>query len=555
VRQRRRLSLKIVLHPIALLRRASPELLTSVLFVAWILPGLFGHDPWKPDEGYGFGLVNHIVQGGSWVVPTLAGEPFMEKPPLYYLTAAALATAFSPPLALHDAARLATVLYMGLTAFFIWLSARALFGRAQAHFAVIVLLGCVGLLVHAHQLITDIALLSGFAIGLYGLIHAAQRPTVGGAWLGAGAGIGFMAKGLLAPGVLALSALALPLTSKTWRTRRHLVFIAAAALSICPWLLWWPLMLHQLSPPLFSEWMWDNNFGRFFGLNNLGPRADTLDHLRTIPWFTFPALPLAVWALWSGYRRGYTPGQVCLLVFFCVTLGVLSISHDARELYALPLLLPLALLAVPGIERLPAAVGSGWYRINVVGFTVLVATIWATWIALEFGVPATVQQKLLSFNPGYIPAFSWIAFLTAVVYTALWAGTIRWLAAGRARSIIIWTMGLCVTWALAMTLLLGWVDAGKTYRSVVASLRAALPGHYDCIAGLNIGESERAMLEYFGGIRTVTQKNGSRAVCTLLLVQTRSPAERSAPENHNPLWEGGRPGNARERFLLYRRTP
>ncbi|MGZ5116309.1 MAG: ArnT family glycosyltransferase [Burkholderiales bacterium] len=525
------------------------------MFVAWILPGLFGHDPWKPDEGYGFGLVYHIVQGGSWIVPTLAGEPFMEKPPLYYLSAAAIAAAFSPPLSLHDAARLATALYMGLTALFVWLSARALFGRAQAHFGVIVLLGCVGLLVHAHQLITDIALLSGFAAGLYGLIHAAQRPKLGGAWLGAGAGIGFMAKGLLAPGIFALTALALPLVSKTWRTRRHLVFITAAALSVCPWLLWWPLMLHQMSPPLFSEWIWDNNFGRFFGLNNLGPRADTLDHLRTIPWFTFPALPLAGWALWSARGHGYTAGYVCLLVFFCVTFAVLSISHDARELYALPLLLPLSLLAVPAIERLPAAIGSGWYRINVVGFTVLAATMWAAWIALEFGLPATVQQRLLSFNPGYLPEFSWLPFSAAVLYTALWAGTIRWLPASRARPLIAWTTGVCVIWGLAMTLFVGWIDAGKTYRSVVASLGAALPEHYNCIAGLNIGESERAMLEYFGGILTVSTKKSASADCTLRLVQARSPTERSVPENHILIWEGGRAGNPRERFLLYRRAP
>ena len=60
-----------------------------VLAAAWILPGLIGHDPWKPDEAYTFGIVYSLLQGGDWVVPMLAHEPFVEKPPLFYLSAAA----------------------------------------------------------------------------------------------------------------------------------------------------------------------------------------------------------------------------------------------------------------------------------------------------------------------------------------------------------------------------------------------------------------------------------------------------------------------------------
>jgi 4-amino-4-deoxy-L-arabinose transferase-like glycosyltransferase len=64
-------------------------LFTIALCAVWIFTGLFPHDPWKPDEAYTFGLVLHILQTGDWVVPTLAGEPFMEKPPAFFVTAAA----------------------------------------------------------------------------------------------------------------------------------------------------------------------------------------------------------------------------------------------------------------------------------------------------------------------------------------------------------------------------------------------------------------------------------------------------------------------------------
>ena len=49
------------------------------LLAAWVLFGLFGHDPWKPDEAYTFGLVYHVVERGDWVVPTLAGQFVLEQ--------------------------------------------------------------------------------------------------------------------------------------------------------------------------------------------------------------------------------------------------------------------------------------------------------------------------------------------------------------------------------------------------------------------------------------------------------------------------------------------
>jgi hypothetical protein len=47
-----------------------------LLCAAWILPTLVGHDPWKPDDAYPFGLVPDQLQRGDWVVPVLVGEPF-----------------------------------------------------------------------------------------------------------------------------------------------------------------------------------------------------------------------------------------------------------------------------------------------------------------------------------------------------------------------------------------------------------------------------------------------------------------------------------------------
>ena len=48
-----------------------------VICLAWLVPGLVGHDPWKPDEPVRFGIVLSMLQGApnAWLVPTLAGSP------------------------------------------------------------------------------------------------------------------------------------------------------------------------------------------------------------------------------------------------------------------------------------------------------------------------------------------------------------------------------------------------------------------------------------------------------------------------------------------------
>ena len=51
----------------------APALL-ALLLVAYLLPGLIGHDPWKAEDAIGIGIVHQLIEHGRWVVPHLAGE-------------------------------------------------------------------------------------------------------------------------------------------------------------------------------------------------------------------------------------------------------------------------------------------------------------------------------------------------------------------------------------------------------------------------------------------------------------------------------------------------
>src|SRR5260221_5689228 len=93
-----------------------------VVCFAWVLPGLVAPDPGKFDEGIGFGIVTEILRSGDWVQFRIAGEPYFDKAPLFMWVAATLAKLFGGLLPPHDAARLATGVFMAGTLRFLSLA-------------------------------------------------------------------------------------------------------------------------------------------------------------------------------------------------------------------------------------------------------------------------------------------------------------------------------------------------------------------------------------------------------------------------------------------------
>ncbi len=527
---------------------------TIFLCVAWILPGLIGHDPWKPDEAYTFGVVYSILEGGSWVLPHLAGEPFLDKPPLLYLSAAAAARAFSGFLPLHDAARLVTGLWMAFTFIFVGAAARELHGEGRGATAVLLLLGCFGLVVRSHQLITDVAMLAGFAMAYYGWALTLRRPAAGGFCAGTGMGIAFLANGLLPLIILGCIALLLPLISHHWRSRRYGAALLVLALAAAPWVIIWPALLYQEAQASFDSWLWDANIGTYLG-EAPGLSAGSVYYFKILPWYAFPTWLLALWVLWRARGPGLAQAAVALpLVGFVVTLALLTGSADARELLALPLLLPLALLAVPAPDTLRRSASNAWYWFGVMAFSLFIAASWFYWSGLELGVPARLHEHLHRIRPGYTPGFRWLPFVLGLAYTLAWVAVIVRLDRTNERPLLAWAAGITAMWALLATLFVGWADASKSYRSMVASMQLALPKQYDCIASRDLTEPQRAMLHYFAGIITYrADAPGRQRDCELLLTQGVPQYEVIPRGAWRKLWEGSRPRDKDEHYRLYQR--
>ena len=284
-----------------------------LLALAFVAPGLVGHDPWRAFDVIAIEIVQQMHLSGDWIVPRIAGEAWLEDPPFYHWLALACAKVFGGLLGFHNAVRLASGIAMFAALWFLYLAARhcalpTIAGdrdggslvpvrRGAGAAATLLLVGAVGLMVHAHEAVPDLAALAGGCAALFFLVVSNRKPARSGLAFGASLGVAFLSAGPALPAVLGATALLAHLVCDEWRSARALRFIGGAAAAFGVIALSWPLALHLRAPELLQAW-WINAFH---------PRGEFVANLRyytsVASWFAWPAWPLALWTAWTLRRE------------------------------------------------------------------------------------------------------------------------------------------------------------------------------------------------------------------------------------------------------------
>src|SRR5439155_22286332 len=162
---------------------------------------------------------------------------------------------------------------------------------------VLLFIGCIGLWDRAHQLSPDVGVLPAYALALYALALAPRRPALGGALLGAAAGLAFLCKGTAPSALIALTAI-LVSPFAPWRKTSYAGTILIALLVAAPLIAAWPLAMYLHDPAAYAQWLASQDLARFFGLSARSPPSEPFYYLKNLPWFAWPALPLALWTFW-----------------------------------------------------------------------------------------------------------------------------------------------------------------------------------------------------------------------------------------------------------------
>ncbi len=527
---------------------------------AWVALGLVGHDPWKTEDAITFATAWEMLQRGDYLIPHLAQFPAFDRAPLVALLAAATMNLFAPPLAPYDAARLSVglllVLVLALTA---W-TGRELNGRAFRWVPVLVLIGSLGLFDRGHQMAPEIGLMLAVALALYGLALAIRRPVFGGALLGAALAVGFLAFDFLSPLWIGVTALAMPLAGARWRTRGYAVALAAALAVALPLAAAWPIALHLRSPSLLEAWWQAQDLGNYVPFLPGAGKLNMPYFPKNLIWFAWPAVPLIVWMLWirgRGFNGGLAqPGVQVPGVMAIVIVTSLVFMPDPRLAVAVPLLVPLALLASAEVDSLERGMSAAldWFGILTFGLTALM--LWLFWTDSYLnGMSPRVALILRDTETGYGMSFRLAAVSSAALLTALWIALVRPARRSNRRAVLNWAAGVTLIWGLATTIWLPYLDSRRTYRLVAESIARELP-RTGCVASRNLGDAQRALFYYYAGIVTVPAEIRPVSDCGTLLVQYgRLPGDVPSIDGWRLRWNGARRGDQSERFAIFVKEP
>jgi 4-amino-4-deoxy-L-arabinose transferase-like glycosyltransferase len=366
-----------------------PAWLTVLLGAVFFLLFLDNKDFWEShQESRRVVPALEILRNNRWLIPTLNGEVFITKPPLYYWT---LAATFGITGWVSEwIARIPSVLAATAGLGFIFGIARKLWNKRAAHYAAIIC-ATSGLYYHQARIAEiDMLLAAGTAASVYYMVsYTLQHRLRDAIGLAIATGIVAMTKGpvgLVFPAAALVGPLIFRRTGES-RTGASALWMLAGVLSLAgPWLI--SILLTEPSAVATFQHEIRNNFTTtgysrqpiYFYVGSLALFA---------PWAVF--LPGALWRSWKDFRQED-------MIIWCWAIGgivAFSLSGQKKHYYLLPLYPALALIT-----------GYWWDR-NWDTFK----TRWST---LPFGL-------LLSVLAVVALALPWLQSVTQIPWhTALW---------------------------------------------------------------------------------------------------------------------------------------
>jgi len=560
-----------------------PRWLLLALCTLYVVPGLLGRDPWRFADAAGFGISWTMAQGAhgatDWLLPNVVGLPMTDTGPGPFWLGA-LAMKALPFLPADTAMRLTALCWLVLLLCSVWYASWLLagrtemqpadpfgasasridFGRSMADCALLIMLATLGLLERSHETTAHSAQIAWVGVFLFGCARALERPKLGGAIAGVAIGLTVLTRGIPTAVVLALTAALATALSRPYRLVAW-PMLSAMTLAALATALPWPLALGHadwigLADPVAAlnhraAWL-----ARNAGQLSWPTAASWSNLLRNLPWFFWPAWPIAAWAVWQ-WRSQRLAAAVALPAACTAGLLMLAVfSTGASEVALLPVIAPMAMLAALGVPALRRGISSliDWFA--VMSFSLIGLALWAYWLAFMTGWPPRMALSAQRAVRGFMPILDPLEALLGLAATIAWIVLVYWRVSRQPRAlwrtVALSSGGLVLTWFLLMTLWLPAANFRNTYRDVAQQAGAAIPGGYRCIRTLGLDAAHRASFAYFGAMRL----DDVRPDCDWLLLAERidSPmAIESIPGAWHEAWSGQRPADRRERFRLLKR--
>lgn len=535
-----------------------PRVALLLFCAAYVLPGLFGRDPWKNADIAAFGHMVGLAEGRtSWFAPSLAGLP-ADGALLPYWLGAVFIKLLGPVMEPALAARLPFALLLVLVLVLTWYATYHLarteaaqplpfafggeakpvdYARAIADGALLALVATLGLLQLGHETTPELVQLVGAALFLYAL--SASPFRVATARLAAPAAlIVLAASGAPSVGLgLGLVGLVVCARSSYPAVRRLVPWLAGG------------VVLGGASAALLGAWGWR--------ASGIGTPAQLWSLIRQLAWFTWPAWPLALWTVWRW--RGHLQHRHISVPLGCAAVAVLAGiamgGNDRALMLGLPALAVLAAFALPTLKRSTSA-AIDWF--SVFFFTICAIAIWVIYLAMQTGWPAKPAANVARLAPGFVPSFSLLALVPAVLATLAWLWLVQW-RTGRNRhplwkSLVLPAGGVALCFLLLMTLWLPLLDYARSYRPMMQRVAAHVPSS-SLICAPGAPRSLLAALDVLGRYQVDAAHPAAPAACEYLLQPDFPPGSAQAGAGWELVARVQRPTDRQDVIAIYRRLP
>ena len=532
-----------------------PRLALLMFCAAYVLPGVFGRDPWRNADQAAFGYMLAMAEGRtSWWAPTIGGLPLENALLPHWLGAGSIAL-LTPWVSAPLAARLPFALMLALVLVLTWYATFQLarteaaqpvpfafggeadpvgYARAMADGALLALIATLGLLQLGHETTPELVQLFAASLALWSLAAAPYRDLrsriavlIGLPLLAAsGAPTIALAFGIAGTVVAARSTYDAGRAFARW--------IGSAT------------VLSVLVGLALRTWAWRVGFE---------PTTAQLFQLgRLLLWFLWPAWLLALWTLWR-WRRHLTRRHVAVPLALAAVSLVASIvggGFDRSLMIGLPAFAVLAAFALPTLRR-SATSAIDWF--SVFAFSIAAIAIWVIYAAMLTGTPAQPAANVAKLAPGFEARFVAWEFGVAVAGSGAWLALVRWRTgrhqAALWKSLVLPAGGVALAWLLLMTLWLPLLDYARSNRPWVARIAPHVPAGA-CIDAAGSTRAAVAALEQYGRWR-VEAGAARSGKCTVRLLQERRGHATPIPAGWQLAARVRRPTDRDEFTLVLRR--
>lgn len=340
----------------------------ALLAVALVAAPLAASAPlFDPDEGLHAAIAQEMVRRGDYVTPTFLGEPFLDKPILFFWAEAASLRLLGD----HEAAiRLPPLLFglFGMVA--VAALARAMFGESAGLTSGIAYGTMILPLAVSQVAVHDVGLIGFMCVACWCLVRVVdadvasafrRKPLFLSVLAGLGLGLSILTKGLVGIVIAGIFAACLGVYRPAAIVRLAIALTIAVAVAVLVALPWYVAM--EGAHPGYLHYY-------FVERHLQGYLTATQRHAGRPFWYYLPivaggALPWTAYLVAAVRSARLNPLRLVVWAWLAIALVFLSIGESKLVTYALPLFPALAILAGEYVDRTP----------RPAGFSVHVATL------------------------------------------------------------------------------------------------------------------------------------------------------------------------------------